>query len=61
MVCNGCHALVDVLVESKGREIAHLHCPDCRSDNLVKWDTRRKSCPRLPGRLQKGALVILRD
>lgn len=61
MVCNACRALVDVLVASKNREIDHPHCPECHSGNVVKWDARRRPCPRCSGLMNQGDIAMFWD
>jgi len=28
-------------------------CPECGSEDIVKWDTKRKPCPKCNGRMKK--------
>ncbi len=64
MVCDGCCALVDVLVgKRKGPEQDFdpipPRCPNCRGDNVTPWESRL--CPKCGSTMAEGSLTVLWD
>ncbi|MBN1185876.1 MAG: hypothetical protein JXB49_26585 [Bacteroidales bacterium] len=66
-ICKSCKEIVDICVgeygetyakeeaqfkKQSGIELDFYKCPECGSDkNLVKWDKRKRPCPKCGGRM----------
>ncbi len=62
-ICVDCNELVDVLVgecgikypeetlKPKQKKEFYL-CEECRGKNILKWDIRKKPCPKCKGRMK---------
>ena len=51
----------DILVKKKNKEtdLDFYMCPECGSDiNLVKWNKRKRPCPKCDGKMEKDVYGV---
>ncbi|MCH8819174.1 MAG: hypothetical protein IIB03_02510 [Acidobacteria bacterium] len=65
MICNGCHALVDVMVARRGEPDKEFipvspRCPNCRGDGVTPWE-RSRPCPKCGSAMVDGGVTVMWD
>ncbi len=55
-ICRDCHELTDVTISNnRGRPDpgeSNIKCGRCSGSNIIKWDHRKKPCPKCGGKMK---------